>query len=155
MTKKFPILVVIADAGRARILTVEGPEQPLTEKADLVHPESRLRESELLTDRPGRVSQSHAGPHPGHGSRSGMEPGTHATDVEHERFAREVADHLKRTANGHAAGRIVLVVSPVFLGLLRKELDPQLTDRISVTVHKDYTHLGLNELERRLKEYLI
>ena len=155
MTKKFPILVVIADAGRARMLTVEGPEHPLEEKEDLVHPQSRLRESELVSDRPGRVSQSHGGPHPGHGSRSGMEPGTHATDVEHERFARQLADNLKHVANGHAIGRIVLCASPVFLGLLRKELDSSVSDRVSVTLHKDYTHLTLKELEERLKEYLI
>jgi protein required for attachment to host cells len=155
MTKQFPIWVLLSDSTRARILTVAGPEQPLVEQLALIHPASRARESEIYSDRPGRVAQAHVGPHPGHGSRSAMEPGTSAKEVEHQRFARQVAEELQQGSNEHAYARLVVVSSPAFLGLLRKELSPQVSQRISVTLDKDYTHLALNELEERLKEHLI
>lgn len=155
MTKQFPIWVLLSDSTRARLLVVAGPEQPLVEQLALIHPASRARESEIYSDRPGRVAQAHVGPHPGHGSRSAMEPGTSAKEVEHQRFARQVAEELQHGFNDHAYARLVVVSSPAFLGLLRKELSPQVSQRISATLDKDYTHLALNELEERLMEHLI
>jgi protein required for attachment to host cells len=155
MTKQFPIWILVADASRARLLVVGGPEQPLVEQQALVHPASRARDSEIYSDRPGRVAQAHVGPHPGHGSRSSMEPGTSAHDVEHQHFARQVADALQRGLNEHAYTRLVVVASPSFLGLLRKEMSPQVSRLVSTTLDKDYTLCGLDELERHLKEHLI
>lgn len=155
MTKPFPIWVLISDATRARLFVVAGPEQPLVELPALIHPASRARDQEIYSDRPGRVAQAHAGPHPGHGSRSAMEPGTSAAEVEHQRFARHVAEELHRGLMERAYGRLVVAASPAFLGLLRKELSPQIIQHISATLNKDYTHLGLNELEKHLKEHLI
>lgn len=155
MTKRFPIWIVVGDAVRARLFEIAGPEQPLTEFRDLVHPEGRAREQDLLTDRPGRVMQAHRGPHPGHGSRSSMEPGTPPKEVERQRFARQIAEELQAGLDAHSYGRLVLVANPSFLGELREALSPRVTQHISASIHKDYTSLKSNELELHLKEHLI
>ena len=54
-----PICVVVADSSRARILIAESVSDPLVEHSDFVHPESRLKEQDLVSD--GSGSESDAG----------------------------------------------------------------------------------------------
>jgi hypothetical protein len=53
--------VLVADGARARVFSVDRARGPLNEEADFVHPEERLPERELVTDKPGR-SRGPGGP---------------------------------------------------------------------------------------------
>jgi Protein required for attachment to host cells len=77
---------VLADAATARVY-VRPERRNWTLLAELTHPQSRAKDSELLSDKPGRVKQSA-------GSRSGMERHTPRKDVEITKFAREIAKTL-------------------------------------------------------------
>ena len=46
------IWVLVADSARARLLQADGPRGDLTEVQSLVHPESRMKDSQLESDRP-------------------------------------------------------------------------------------------------------
>jgi protein required for attachment to host cells len=46
-----------------------------------------------------------------------------------------------------------LVVSPQFLGMLRKLLDPQLESVVTLEIDKDYTQFSPQELLDQLKVY--
>lgn len=155
MKPAYPIWILVSDASRARIYFVEAPHRPMVQRAEFEHAESRAMEKDLVSDRPGRMPQStSSGAHPGHGSRSGMEPGTTAKEVEHERFARTLTAELNTQFSRNAFARLVVVANPEFLGLLRDSLSDPLKKALAASVNKDYTRLELRELEEQLAPVL-
>jgi len=139
--------IVLADAASARLYVSGEHPGDWTLLRELEHPESRMRPSELLSDKPGRVKQST-------GSRAALEPPTPRKKVEAERFARELAEAL---AEGVASGsyeRLVLVTPPAFLGILRDKLPPRVAECVSDVIEKDYLHLDQSTLKKRLAKEL-
>lgn len=150
--------ILVSDASRARLFVGQKKNQPWTLLESIDHPESRAKGKDLVTDRPGRVAQSggsnsSGGPgSPGKGSRSGMEPPTSPKEVEHEQFARFLADFLAKGLREQAYSSILLVANPHFLGLLRTMMDEQVKKHVKATVDKDYTSLHQKELQERLAD---
>lgn len=140
--------VVIADAARARIVLSEGRNKPFRDIEQLVHGESRLRDTDRISDRPGRSFDSH-----GEG-RHAMEPGTDPADQEAIRFAADIANHLRQARTGNEFDALVLVAPPRFLGLLRKAMDPGSRERVRAEIHKEFTQLDDEEIRRRIMEHL-
>src|SRR5258708_40338428 len=62
--------ILIADAARARIFQKGGPGEKIAEARSLVHPGSRQKTSELVSDRPGRLGKGGIG-----GGRGGAQGG--------------------------------------------------------------------------------
>jgi len=119
--------VVLADAARARIFTVERkpgqggrPAPALEERRDLINPERRLRDSEKLSDsRPGSRQATPAGPaHTVDDRRDAR------TDEVDRKFAVEVAREVGVVAREQDAGGILVVAPPRLLGKLRKAWMP-------------------------------
>jgi protein required for attachment to host cells len=154
MKTTYPIWILIADSSRARLYSVDTAHRPMMLCESFEHQESRAMEHDLVTDRPGRMPQSHGGAHPGHGSRSGMEPGTTAKEHEHEIFARTLADALKVHLSHHDYCRLILVANPEFLGILREALSEQVKKHVSASVNRNYTSLDAQELEQHLAPLL-
>lgn len=136
--------LVVANGARARVLeTAEGGGY--VHVADLVHPESRLKGSQIEPDRPGHVT---SGAH-GTGSaeyRPRLEP--HERELQH--FADELAALLQAgLADGRCAG-LVLVASNPFLGHLKARLGTAAQGSVLRCVAHDYTALSDAELGNRL-----
>ena len=139
--------ILLADAASARLyLSGERPGD-WTLLRELEHPESRMRTSELLSDKPGRVKQST-------GSRAALEAPTPRKKVEAERFARELAKVLDEGVVSGACERLVLVAPPAFLGVLRDKLPRRVAERVSDVIEKDYLHLDQPTLRKRLEKEL-
>jgi len=139
--------IVLADAASARLYEASGPRGNWALVAELQHPESRAHDSELGTDKPGRVKQSK-------GYRSAMEPPTPPKKVEVKKFARQLAKALQDGLSKGAYERLVLVAPSGFLGVLRSELGDRVHGRIGALVDKDYLHLDQREARERLDEQL-
>jgi protein required for attachment to host cells len=144
----------VADAARARLFQYDGFGIPLKMLKEWQHAESRAKIQDLVTDRPGRVMQSHSAPHPGHGSRSGTEPEVSPKRLEHEHFARQLIDELDHGLGKNAYGRLILIANPEFLGLLRRAASSQVLKRTVASLDKDYTMLPIKELEQHLTPLL-
>ena len=152
--------IFVADASRARIYAWRDAKIALHPLQEFFHPQSRLANHELVSDRPGRVQQgtppsrgnSSAGPNKG--NRSAMEPPTSPKTVEHEHFAHELAAVLYKGLVTHAYQRLVMVAAPQFLGLLRQVVSDQVTKQVVASLDKDYTSLTTAELEQRLTPLL-
>lgn len=142
--------ILVADAARARLLKYAGFGAELVLLDEWTHPESRTQSHNLVTDRPGRVAQSHQGPHPGHGSKSAMEPDVTPKEAEHEVFARLLVAKLAEGVNEIPELHIVLVANPRFLGSLRRLASEQVRKHIVASQDKDYTALTLRELSQQL-----
>jgi protein required for attachment to host cells len=149
--KEYPMTetwVVSANDRRARILRSDSRTGPLTEIADLVHPIARMKESEFVTDRPGRSFDSL-----GKG-RHAMSSQVDAKRQEEIRFAKEVIDRLEQGRTSGAFERLAVVASPAFLGHLRDTMSAALRTKVVLELDKDYTALPADELRAHLPERL-
>jgi len=118
------IWVVAADAHRARFLSTETPSGALEELHELLHPASRSKPADLLSDRPGRDSN---------GGQRGSHTVGHEKDVkfhEAQQFAKEISKKLNTSQQRNEFNRIYLIASPQMLGHLRKELSQEVRARI-------------------------
>jgi protein required for attachment to host cells len=140
--------ILLADAANARLYeSSTGSPSDFTPVRDFTHPESRMRASELESDKPGRVKQST-------GQRAAMEPPTPRKKVEAEKVARELAHALEEGVDKGGFERLILVLPPHFYGVLREKLARRVAARVTEVIEKDYLHLDARELKERLQEQL-
>jgi len=127
--------IIAADASRARILQVTDREKHLDEIEDLVNPEGRVHERELL-----------AGSHPRFSGHGGVgKPSSHAT-------GGPGSDREETSATEHATELFAkrLGAPPKFLGQLRKELGKEVEKLVTDELPKDLSWLDARDIERRL-----
>jgi len=138
--------LVVANASRARVLEATSKPGRYVHIADLVHPQSRQKGTELAADRPGHVP----GPTAHGAGSSAFDPRTAPREREHDRFARELASALNSgIATGRCAG-LVLVASNPFLGHIKEHLSEQAAKAVLQSVPSDFTALNERELAERL-----
>src|SRR5438105_5060754 len=134
--------IIAADSSRARILQVMDREKKLAEIEDLLNPEGRLHERDLLADGHPRFRGTD-------GPGSDREE-TSATQHSLELFAKRVSDYLDRARTAHRYDRLHLVAPPKFLGQLRKELDTEVKKLVAEELPKDLSWLSARDIERKL-----
>lgn len=136
--------LVVADASVARIFNYENSHS-MIEISTLTHPASRLKNSDLVSDRLGREFQSMGG-----GSRSAMDPKTFPKDHEFEIFAKEITQFLLQAHNQRQFDGLYIIAGPEFLGLLRAELSPELKKILIGELNKTLTELSPKEILEHL-----
>ncbi|ADU65784.1 host attachment protein [Desulfurispirillum indicum] len=142
------VIILVADASRARLLAVESPTGPLMELESLVNPAARLRQQDLSSDRQGRSFQS-AGT-----GRSAMAETTTPKEQETAVFARELTQNLQERRKQGELEKLYVVAPPAFLGELRKHLGAEVASVVVAEIDKDYTRLDARELREKLPQYL-
>jgi len=139
--------LLVSDAARARIFSVDDAERTLVPVEQFVSPAARLHDRDFNTDRPGRAANNAGGRHTTAASVSPKQEDA-------ERFARMVAGQLEQGRIAHRFERLVLVAEPQFLGLLRKASSPSLERTVAVEIDKDLSKSEIGELRQRLAEHL-
>lgn len=137
--------IMVANASQAKLFSNSGPHKGLTLIKELLHPESREKTSNLVSDRSG----ANAGT--GHGAFQ------QATDPKHheaERFAQELTRELEEGRVNHAYDRLILVASAPFMGLVNSRLPGQVRSKLSESIEKDYTRLPVKKLSGHLESYV-
>lgn len=137
--------IMVANASQAKLFANHGPKRGLEFVKELVHPQSREKTSNLVSDRSG----SHAGT--GHGSF------IQATDPKHheaELFAQEVSRELEHGCVRNDYDRLILVASAPFIGLVNNCLPGQVRSKVSDSIDKDYTRLPVKDLAGQLESYV-
>ena len=125
-----PTWILVADGARARLFTAERPRGPLTQQAEYANPDDRLRDRELTSDAPGRGNKA------ADGSRYAMGEDD-ARDELVRRFARELAEVLRKGQLAHQFARLYLVAPPRFLGVLREAMDGATSAVVVESINKD------------------
>jgi protein required for attachment to host cells len=138
--------VLVADNSRARIFSVEKATSPLQEIRDFTHPEARLHEGDLVTDKDGRDR----GPSAAHGMGSEH---VHKHDGA-ERFAATVCAELDAARASGIFKKLYIVAAPTFLGLLRKHQSNALKQAIGGEVDKNLATQDAAMIRRHLPDYL-
>lgn len=140
--------VVVADTTRARILSADKPVSALKELKTLTHPNARLHEGDLTSDRPGRDRN---------GSTSGSHDVGHTTDAKQEEAIRFAGKVNEAVESGRVAGKfkkLYVIAAPSFLGLLRKNFSSATKQMIAGEIDKNVTTSDLTKIRKQLPEYL-
>lgn len=123
------IWILVADSAHARILATTARTAMPTEVTRLEHPESRLKESELVSDQPGRSRENRA---QGHAMQEAS-----ATTQEEIVFAGEIVQTLDKARQSGRFDSLILVAAPHFLGQLRQKLNGPLEKMVVQSVDKN------------------
>ena len=135
--------ILVANASLAKLYANLGPNKGLTLVKELIHPESRQKNGELVSDRSGAMGAVGSG-------GGSMQPQTLPKQHEAKVFAQEIAQALYQGRTSNAFKRAILVAPPAFMGLLNAVIDGPTAQLITDRFEKDYTKTPGNELGERL-----
>ncbi|MCB1960420.1 MAG: host attachment protein [Rhodocyclaceae bacterium] len=133
--------ILVANASLARLYANYGPNKGLKLVKELMHPQSRLKNKELVTDRPGVIQSGPGGSYESH---------TQPKDQAARAFAQELAQEFHKGRLRKAFGRAILVAPPNFMGMLNAVLDAPTGKLVSTRLEKDYTKSAPPVLAERL-----
>lgn len=137
------VWVVIANGSHAKFFrVVKFPK--IEEFAILEHPESRLRNQDLVSSKPGRTFESTST------ARSAYEAQTDPHHLEIEKFARILGERLADAKREDAFERLYVMANPGFLGMLRPHLDTTTKQAIVAEIGKDMTDQPISAIEEHL-----
>jgi protein required for attachment to host cells len=125
------VCVVVANSSKAKLMLAQDAVSDLIESKDFAHPQSRLREQDLVSDGPGGAGDS-GGP-----GRHSMGHEQEARQREAETFARELMSEVERLRQQTDLRRIYLVAPPKFLGLLRANISKPCQALLEEEINKD------------------
>lgn len=123
--------VLVAESSRAKLYAANTRRGPLVELDSFVHPEGRMHEGDLVSDRPGSDGGS-----VGQG-RHVVDDRTTARRYENISFAKEIAGNLEQARIKGAFDKLILIAPPAFLGLLRENLSKEIMDRVTDQIDKN------------------
>ena len=111
------------------------------------HPENKLKDHELLCDRPGHYQTTHT-------NRGAFSQTCDPAQVNIDNFARELARELNKERLHHEYTELVLIMSPQMEGLLAHHLSKQVSALIRHTIQKNMMHCTEAELQLYLTSFL-
>jgi len=145
---KARLWLLVADAGRARLFSADDSRGPLKELHEIIDPNGRARDQDLVTDRPGRTFDS-----AGQG-RHAMEPSTDPSETEAIGFAKSLTETMDAARVHGRFEYLGLVAPPAFLGHLRKSLSDETARHVVLEVDKDLTRFDPPAIRDHLPERL-
>ena len=146
--------IVTANASRARFFSQADSSASLEEVEDMINSGARLRTEESESDKIGPTAAGKSMHNTGGATpNKAYEP--HQTPVEHqtELFARNVAEFLLKNQQQGRFRQLCIVASPQFLGILRQQLDANVTSVVSLEINKDYTQTSPAELQEHIRAH--
>ncbi|MGD9722938.1 MAG: host attachment protein [Pirellulales bacterium] len=140
--------ILVGDASRAKLFTVELPEQPWSLVEEFENASAHVTSKELSPTAPGKTKMSGST----RSRHTALEPRTTPKEAELERFVQRLVDHLQLAAARREFDRLVLVAPPHFLGLVHAKLDKQTARQLAATIDKDLVMLADREIRERLSD---
>lgn len=140
--------IVIADAGRARVVSKTLGHHASILAHELENPAGRMRTSQLVSDEQGRMEKM------GGDAKSAMDPPTDPHEQKAVIFAREICELLEAAADRHEFDSLILIAPGHFLGLLDSRLSGEAKKRLKMSQPKDLTHATLADLQEYTAELL-
>jgi len=138
--------VVVADEGRARILSRDGAGEDLRELEVIEDPAAHAHNADFRHDAYGRRAPAGAALPASATSSAGEEK----LDHEAELFAHRLALRLADAHRQHRFDTLRIAAAPRFLGRLRKALDTSVSKVVDQEIDKDLLQLDARTLTQRL-----
>jgi len=128
--------ILVCDSAKARFFEVRGDDAAWQLLAEVFHEGSRRKAAVIEGDRSGSRS-----PQGGSVHHNALAPASSPKDVEKQHFAHELAKTLDEAKRSSRFRDWVLVAPPHFVGLVVRELTPELEKSLLTKVDKDFNHL--------------
>jgi protein required for attachment to host cells len=135
--------LMVTNASTASIYEVEA-RQRIRLIQELRHPESRMKLSELMTD---KIEQHR---NPAGRAAYAFTQQSDPKQQEMERFAKHIAGIIAEAQSANQYQRFIIVSPPHFQGLLNKQLPEQNKAKLSLVLTKDYTQIEPQQLLTQL-----
>lgn len=131
--------VLTTDSNTCRIFHYIKKANQLTLLKEILHPENKLRDIELTSDKPGHYKSSNST----HGSYS--QP-TDPKEVKIEVFSREIAKELDHGRNTNAYETLIVIAPPHMNGLIFQHVNKHVKNLVTHNIEKDVVNLPIHEL---------
>ena len=136
---------LVASRIEARIFAQEGVNCKLELIERLKNPEGRLKNQDLVSDRPGQADPT----------RNSYQPPTLPTEQILISFSRSISDYLEQARQNNAFKTITLVAPPNVLGAIKQELSNPISTLVRATLSSDLANVKSREMSSRLKGVLV
>ena len=137
--------ILIANRSSASLFESDWPGKSMRRIQDIPHPQGRMQNREIDTDKPGRSFTSFGQ------SRHAMSTEEEPTEHIAHQFALDLAELLNKGRVAHAYDKLVLMAEPKFLGILRAALDANTAALVVQTVNKDLPNVKEEDLAKYLE----
>lgn len=135
-----PTWIVAADHTRGRIFSMD--DKSFEEVCTFTHPEARVQEQALQSDRPGRAHESVGK------ARHALAPDVDSSEHERAVFAKEIGSYIEQARQRHQFKKLLLIAEPKMLGSLRKELSGDTMNLVKRELSKNITQQDEREIKR-------
>lgn len=131
--------VVVLNSNSCRIFKYSKKHRQLEAIKELNHPENKLRDIDLTSDKPGHYKSSSSA----HGSYSQQ---TDPKKIKIDNFVRGIANELEHSRNSQAYNKLIIIAADHINGLLHKHINKQVKKLISKNIEKDLIHQSNKDL---------
>lgn len=138
--------VILANSNTCGIYDYKKPTE-LTLVKTIECPENKLKDRELVSDRPGHYNTSSS-------ARGTYEQASDPEKILIDNFAKKLADTLNKWRNEHEFHELVVIMPPHMEGLFLLHLDKEVYKMIKKTLQKNLMNLNQHELLHYLNEHL-
>lgn len=140
--------IITANSAFARIFAQDASGK-WEEINSIEHEESRLKNSDLVTDKEG-TSFAPKGKGRSHIDRK-TSPKEHEVDI----FAHELATYLRLACQLGKFSKLHMVAAPAFLGKLRLELHEEVKTKLGGQISKDLVHESIDKVLKDLEGHFL
>lgn len=139
------IWIVSLNSSLGHIYSYASKKHKLILLKSLENPSAKLKESDLVSDRPGHYQTMHS-------AKGAYEATTSPHDVELDHFTKILADFLKKGLDNHQYKQLILCSAHHVGGILLNNLDKQVEKILLVNIKKNFVEEDESVLINYLKE---
>lgn len=133
------IWVINSNSNTCKIYLYNKHQSQLDLVKELQHPENKLHNSDLTSDRPGRYKANG-------GAHGAYSPATEPKEIKIDTFMRDVARELNHERNKNSFEKLILIAPSHMNGMLMQHMDKHVKERIISNIQKDLLHLNDRDL---------
>ena len=139
--------ILTTDSNTCRLYNYTEKPELLTLVKEIKHPENKLRDTDLTSDKPGHYKASG-------GAHGAFSQQSDPKEIKIEDFSREIAKALDHGRNTHAYEKLIVIAPPHMNGLLLKHLNKLVKDLVTHNIKKDIPHCTDRELLDFLHQHI-
>ncbi|WP_131781061.1 host attachment protein [Legionella gresilensis] len=137
--------IILANTNECRIYYYDKKSNIRVYK-EISHPENKLKNQDLDTDKPGRYAIS------GSATRGTFTERNSSIDYNIDRFAHEIAQELEQADNHNQYEAVTLIMPAQLYGLVHHYLSNKIQNKIKQVIQKNIMNLPEQELADYLKK---
>ena len=135
--------VLITNSNTCRIYHYIKKSNQLTLVKEIQHPENKLRDIDLTSDRPGHYKG-------GGSSHGAFSQQSDPKEIKVDDFSKEIATELDHGRTTHLYEKLIVIARPHMNGLLFQHINKHVNDLVTHKIEKDLLH----STERELIDFL-